>query len=136
GHGTKVYFATPVRGRDVLAGKNLVSGTMAVAQMIVIAIVFHFMVTPVTLRAGVDAALVVSIALLLLLTAGNFVSILFPHPASLERVSGSSSSGIQTVMNVFSIVPILLVVAAGPVAGRVLQSDAITYGTLAVELGC
>jgi hypothetical protein len=136
GHGVKLYFISPVRGADVLAGKNAVTAALVALQTGLVALFFHLFVLTVTLAMFAMTALAVATALLFLLATGNVLSTLFPHPVNTQKLSGQTVSGVQIFAGLIAVGVVYALVAAGPVAGHLLGSTAIAVATLVVELAC
>jgi hypothetical protein len=136
GHGAKLYFMSPVRGADVLAGKNAVAAMTVALQTVLVTLCFQLFVTAVTPRVLVLTALAVATALLLMLAAGNVLSSLFPHPVSTKKLMGQTASGMQLFASLLMVGVVFSLVAAGPIAGGLLESRVIAPAALAVELAC
>jgi hypothetical protein len=132
-HGAKLYFVAPVRGRDVIVGKNLALGGAAVLTVGLVAVFFHFAVLPVTPGVLAITALVTAIALLLMLATGNFLSILYPQATSPSKLSGSAN-GMQILLSLAWLVVISSALALGPAAGWLTGSQALDYGVYWLEL--
>jgi ABC-2 type transport system permease protein len=132
-HGAKLYFVAPVRGRDVLLGKNLALGGVAACVIVVVAISFHVFFLPLTLQTLVDTIFVTAITLFLMLGTGNFLSILYPQPTSASKLAGSAN-GMQIVLSLVWVVLIFAVIGLGPLAGWLTRSSALAYTVLGLEL--
>jgi hypothetical protein len=62
------------------------------------------------------------------------MSSLFPHPVNTQKLGGQSVSGLQLFASMFAVCVVYSVIAVGPVTGRLVGSDALTYAILGVEI--
>jgi ABC-2 type transport system permease protein len=106
GPGLPMLFAAPIRFRDVMVAKNLLHTMVLAAEVIAVFVVIQFVVGP-TPPIVVGLTLAGALwALLMNLTAGNLISLYFPHklkPGQMRRQQGSGvavavSLGVQVVV--------------------------------------
>jgi ABC-2 type transport system permease protein len=99
GAGLPMLFAAPIRFRDVMMAKNLLHTMVLAAEIILVFLLVQFVTGPTPPRVvGVTLAGALW-ALLMNLTAGNLVSLYFPHKLKLGQMRRQQASGLAVLIS-------------------------------------
>jgi hypothetical protein len=133
-HGAKLYFMSPIRGADVLKGKNLAATCAIVLQIALVMILYRSLSGTLPITAALNALLVLAIALPFDLLVGNYLSVLYPKAMDFSKVYGRTYSGVSAFISLAAAVALAGVVALGPAVGWLTNSPVLQYSILTVEL--
>ena len=131
--GAKLYFMSPVKGRDVLTGKNLAAVAVCLMQVAAILVLYVCLTGGLPLDGFINGLLVLGVALPFDLAIGNHLSIFFPRSVDFSKVYGKNYSSLSALMGFISAAVLAGVVAIAPIAGYASGSHAVQYAILAGE---
>ena len=132
-HGARLYFFSPVRGQDVLRGKNLAATAACLLQLAAVIILYLILTRSFPLQGLVSGLLILGVALPFDLTVGNYLSVLYPRGVDFSKVYGRAYSGVSAIVSLASTAVLFLAVGLGPLLAWTTGSLAIQYATLAGE---
>lgn len=128
----QIYFLAPMPFAKVLIAKNLTAAFWVGIQLSVTLVLCAALRFPVTVDRVAEAAAVLAVVLIFLLSVGNYIAVSNPRPADPEAAMRSRNpGGMQLLMLV--IYPVTFVpVALAYLARWALASNVAFYGMLAV----
>jgi hypothetical protein len=98
----RLLFWMPIRFEDMLGAKNVATAMFVYLELLLIALFAGIVGLPVGVGKLAEAAVVTAVALLYLLSVGNYTSVRFPIPSNPDRVSRSGGShGLRSAVQFF-----------------------------------
>jgi ABC-2 type transport system permease protein len=108
----RFYFWLPVRLSELLVAKNIATVVLAAFEVTLVTLACLLIGLEISLSHMAEAALVSAIALLYLLSVGNYMSIRFPAASNPDRISRAGAghglrAAVQFLLFPLSLIPLL-----------------------------
>lgn len=133
-HGAKTFFLMPIKGKNVLLGKNLAIALVILIQTIAITILFHYLISFVTLYVLVNTFLTAMISCLAYITLGNFLSVFYPQKVNLTSLTGDTYSKMALLLVLLLQGFVFSFLAIAPIAVWYYKAFWVVFPVFAVEL--
>ncbi|MBK7992496.1 MAG: hypothetical protein IPK14_03515 [Blastocatellia bacterium] len=133
-HGVKTFFLMPIRGKNVLLGKNLSIFLITLIQISIMLILFHYVIYPISLYILLNTVLSTMIALLAYIILGNLLSIFYPYKMDFSSLSNNNYSKMAMLLMTLLQGFVFSLLAIAPVTAWYYKTAWLSYPVFVTEL--
>ncbi len=133
-HGAKTFFLMPIKGQNVLLGKNLAVALITLFQISITTITFNYLIYPINVYILLNTLLSSIIGYFSYAILGNFLSVFYPQKMELSNLNNNNSSKMALLLMVLLQGFVFSLLAIAPVIAWYSKTTWASYPVFAVEL--
>ncbi|KAF0250176.1 MAG: hypothetical protein FD167_417 [bacterium] len=133
-HGAKTFFLMPIKGQNVLLGKNLAVALIALFQTSITAITFNYLIYPISVYILLNTILSAIIGYFSYAILGNFLSVFYPQKMEFSNLSSNNYSKMALLLMILMQGFVFSILAMAPIIAWYSKTAWVSYPIFVVEL--